>query len=210
MTETDKRTFLLQYIVKREKEKLSSASDLVPLDFLTSNIRDIDLKRIKFLNLHINRASTVSKFNLLMKDIDIAIRLEAGVFEYTLIYSNMKNYMKNMMLPIYHDKTYDLLLNMDPRSELENTKLKQALTDGKLDPQTLAFLRPQELHPARWEDLIKKHNLREEQKNKVATTDLYQCWKCKERKCRAVQLQLRSSDVGPRKPMNISLLRASR
>lgn len=184
----------LRFITENAELERDSPSDVDKLHFITENIKDVNKNKISFLNQQINRAETISKFASLLKDIDNAIKIEASIFEFTLVYSSMKNYIKSMMVAIYHDKSYDLFENLNPNSPVENKTLRKALSTNTINPQIIAFLRPQDLHPKRWEELIKKNNLREEHKSKRATTDLYQCWKCKERRCRTVQLQLRSAD----------------
>lgn len=190
---------LIDSILKNDKHNSIYASDIDNIDFITENIKIINEKQIKYLNKCINRAEFIGKFASLLKNIDIAVRIEAGIFEFALVYSCMKSYIKTMIPAVYRDKAYDLLENINPSNELQNNTLLKSIKENNINPQMLAFLRPQDLHPERWQELIKKNKLREEQKNKRATTDLYQCWKCKERRCRTVQLQLRSAD----EPMTI-------
>ena len=43
-------------------------------------------------------------------------------------------------------------------------------------------------------EIIRKNKLRAEKRENIAVTDLYQCYKCKGRRCRMMELQTRSSD----------------
>lgn len=171
-----------------------SNNDFIKLDFLTDNIKCVSDKHIKFLNDNINRTSIISKFAGVLKDIDAAIKIEFGIYEYTLVYTTMKNILPTLMPAIYNDKSNELLLNLDPNSILLNKTLKRSIDENKINPQMIAFLKPQDLHPEQWDDLIRKNKLREEKKENIAVTDLYQCSKCKERRCRMVELQTRGSD----------------
>lgn len=173
---------------------LKSASCVKNIEFLTDSIKKISNKRILFLNKIVNREETIIKFNKLIKNMDIAISLEAGVYEFTLVYGLTKNLMGNLLSAIYHDKVYDLLSNLDENSPLKNNFLKKKLLNNELNPQHVAFLPPQEIHPEQWKDLKRKVQLKEDKKKNMATTDLYQCVKCKERKCQVMQIQTRGAD----------------
>ena len=175
-------------------EQSKYASNIDKIEFMTENIKTISSKKMEFLETHIDRPSTISKMATLLKDIDTAFRIEAGVFEFTLVYCATRNYFTRLMPAIYNDKIYELTQNLDANNLVGNKTLVNAIHEGKIDPQTVAFLKPQELHPQRWEALVKKANLREEKKKNMAVTDLYQCWKCKERRCRVMEIQTRSSD----------------
>lgn len=184
----------LQLIDNIIENKSTYANDFDKIKFMTDNMKTIPVAKIMFLETNVNRADTISKIAKLLKDIDTAFRIEAGVFEFTLVYSSTRNYILNIMPSIYNDKIFDLMQNLNPNNPVQNKTLAKAISDGTINAQTVAFLRPQDLHPERWAELIKKSNLREEKKKNMAVTDLYQCWKCKERRCTVMELQTRSSD----------------
>lgn len=164
------------------------------LKYLTSNIQAVDKSKISYLANNIDRINSISRFSLLLKNIDAAIKLEAGTFEFTLVYSTTKNYINTIIPSIYNDKINDILRNLDKNNSVGNSTLFNALRFDKIDPQKVAFMSPQDLHPDRWHTLIKKNKLREDKKKNMATTDIYECYKCKESRCSMVELQLRSAD----------------
>jgi len=176
------------------ENKIKYANESDKIEFITDNIKGVSSTKIYFLESKINRGEAISKFALLLKDIDLALKLEAGVFEFTLVYANTRNYLQELMSAIYNDKIYELIQNLDDSNSLQNKTLTKALLDGSILAQSVAFLRPQDLHPDRWNYLIKKANLKEEKKKNMAVTDLYQCWKCKERRCRVSESQTRGAD----------------
>ena len=176
------------------KEKTQFASEVDKIDFLTDNVKKINIKKINLLETLVDRPSTIGKFALLLKDIDCALKIESGIFEFTLIYVTNKNFSNKIMPAIYYDKVRDLIVNLDENTSLENKYIRKAVLNNKINPQIIAFLTPQDLHPERWKDLIRKKNLREEKKKNIACTDLYQCYKCKSRRCRMHELQTRASD----------------
>lgn len=182
-------------IIKQIREnKIKYASQIESIDYLTDNIKKINANKILYLNDTIDRSQIVNKFTSILKNIEVAIKLEAGIFEFTLVYCTIKNYMTKLLPSVYNDKVLDLLANLDDNNSVANKTLKYSILNGNIDPQTVPFLKPQDLHPERWETIIKKQNLREEKKKNIATTDLYQCWKCKGRRCKMLELQTRSAD----------------
>ena len=187
----DKKSF---DVLKIDEDNNKAEDNLIKLEFLTDNVKSVGDKRKKFLNRFVDRNETIAKIANLLKDIDAAIKIEFGVYEYTLVYVTMKNIIIDLMPAIYNDKINDLLLNLDDKSAIENKTLKKSIEKNEINPQLLAFLKPQDLHPERWKDLIRKNNLREEKKKNIAVTDLYQCNKCKERRCRMMEIQTRGSD----------------
>jgi len=164
------------------------------IKYITSNILHVNKSKIAYLADNIDRINTISQITYSLKNIEAAIKIEAGIFEFTLVYSLTKNYINTILPSIYNDKVYDILKNLDSTNSVANLTLKDAINTGSLDPQKIAFLSPQELHPDRWDLLIRKNKLREEKKRNMAVTDIYQCFRCKGRRCSMIELQLRSAD----------------
>ena len=175
-----------------DKCKYASYSDKIL--FMTHNIKNIPVSKIILLENNISRTETMTKIAKLIKDIDAAVRIESGIFEFTLVYCSMKNYIDSMLTAVYNDKVFDILQNLDPNNVVQNKTLCNAIYDGVMNPQTIAFLRPRDLHPERWDSLVKKAELKEYKRNNMAVTDVYKCWKCGERRCKVMQLQTRGAD----------------
>jgi len=66
--------------------------------------------------------------------------------------------------------------------------------NSKTSAQEIAFLQPHEIHPTRWDELVKKKALIEYKKTHMAATDLYTCRKCKAKRHHVTQAQTRSAD----------------
>ncbi|QKF93806.1 zinc finger TFIIS-type protein [Fadolivirus algeromassiliense] len=184
----------LNIIANIEEDKIKYASEVIKIDFVTDYIKTVNARKISYLNEHVNRFDTISKFSALLKDIESGIKIEAGIFEFTLVYCATNNYILQMISAVYNEKVYDLLQNLKSCGPIDNTFVLNAINNNTINPQLLAFMKPHELNPDRWADIIKKNVMREEKKKNMAVTDLYQCWKCKERKCRVMEMQTRSSD----------------
>lgn len=182
------------FIQEMENDQINYANDINKLEYLSGQIKKIDKEYILSLDKAVDRAGTIAKFVNILKDIDTSIKIEAGIFEFTIIYTYTKNYIMTIMPSIYNDKVYDILCNLDPKDPVDNKTLLKDIKSNKINPQIIAFLRPQDIHPERWKEVISKINLKEEKKKNMATTDLYQCYKCKERKCSMIELQLRGLD----------------
>src|SRR5436190_21305722 len=99
--QNDNKEITLQNIFN---EKIKYASQIECIDFLTENIKKINMKKIIFLNKNIDRAKIINKFADILKNIDNAIKIEASIFEFTLVYVNTKNYITRLMPAIYNDK----------------------------------------------------------------------------------------------------------
>ena len=132
---------------------------------------------------------------------DIGEMIEGGLFEFTLLkMSEDANSTMEFLDIIYRDKLRDLISNLNPDfPRVENKTLLPSVLDGKIDPYYLAFMRPEQLHPQRWLPEITKRKTIEEYGSNMKVTDLYTCYKCKNKKCITTQLQTRSAD----EPMTI-------
>ena len=163
--------------------------------FITEHSRDIDPRLIKYAKKEINRAESVLKINELLIDLRLSIGIEKGIFEFSLLHVYMNSLNTPFIGAVYRDKLFDILVNLDTNNkQVNNRNLKANIIEGKIKPEVVAFMSPEQLHPKRWSELILKIKNREDKENNMATTDLYKCKKCKERKCKVTQLQTRSSD----------------
>lgn len=186
-------------IIRKIKEKQlinlkEYASHIKSIPFLTTHIDSIDTEKIILLRKYINRDLVIYTFAQILQDITSAILLEAGIYEYTLVTGTMRNHIDSILPNIYESKFDDILQNINENTDLNNHTLRKAIRNRTINAQQVAFMSPQDLHPDRWELLVQKHKRKEENKKNIAVTDLYQCRKCKERKCRMIELQTRSSD----------------
>lgn len=162
--------------------------DKIP--YLTKEVKKIPVKKIIYLNANADRQKTILHFGEFFKCMKIGMYIESGIFEFTLIYSVSKDYVESIFTAVYNDKVNELTGDLKKYGD----KLFDDIVEDKVKPQKLAFLKPYELYPEIWEEILKKNKLREEKKKNIAVTDLYQCWKCKERKCTIRESQTRGCD----------------
>ena len=176
-------------------ESMESSSNFKKIDYFTPEGKKCSKELKNFLSDSIKRDQIILQISNIVKDLDIAFEIEAGIFEFTLVYCILKNVSEDLFPAVYNDKFNDVKLNLDPKSHLKNGTLLKRIQNGKIKPQEIAFLDPKELHPPNWEKYNQKKELIDYKKNNLAATDLYQCYKCKERKCQVMQLQTRCADL---------------
>lgn len=175
-------------------KKYNSASSVTTLNYLTDTAKNINIENKKLLSTQINRNVAINKLNCLLNDIDAAIAIEAGIYEFVLLYVLDNNYITDIYSSIYAHKLNDIISNFDESLATYNLPLIKKIKSGNFKTQELAFMTPQEINPQNWDLLIKKKELRDYKRNNIAATDLYKCYKCNERKCQVVQIQTRSAD----------------
>jgi len=98
---------------------------------------------------------------------------------------------------IYVEISRKIIDNLNPNSYIKNDYLLNAVKKGNIKPNELVNLSPQELFPSKWKELMDKKQMQDELKYNVkeqATTDEYQCGRCRARECTYFELQTRSAD----------------
>lgn len=163
-------------------------------EFITENSKDINNRDILYAYKTIERPKAVIKLNNLLKDIKTAERIEQGIFEFALVMMMMYNLDKYSISGLYYDKLSDLLINLDPNSYVHNNVLRSSLDKKKLNPQLIAFLSPDQLHPESFAAIISKIRFRENAEDNMAVSDAHECPNCHERKSKVSSLQLRGAD----------------
>ena len=136
-----------------------------------------------------DRENNVKKISDLI-DKNIARKIEESIYLFAV------NYSKEAEIPfltdsIYSDKfieIFNLLINK------KSDFLIKALEKGKIDVTKIAYMRPDELNPDKYETILKKKDTEDFKKKNQATSSSFKCPKCKERKATIIQKQTRSAD----------------
>jgi DNA-directed RNA polymerase subunit M/transcription elongation factor TFIIS len=163
-------------------------------NFITETSKNINNKLIIYAEKIIERGKYVIELSDILNNLQMAIDLELGIFEYALIHVTVDQLIKELVLPIYLDKFNEICLNLREESYIKNKTLKPSILSKKIGAKYIAFMTPEQLHPEKWTDIINKRQYRIDKEQNLATTDLYKCYKCGERKCKVAQFQTRSSD----------------
>jgi DNA-directed RNA polymerase subunit M/transcription elongation factor TFIIS len=163
-------------------------------NFITENSVDIKDSYIQYAESILDRAKYQMEINKIIQNIDIAIKIELSIFEYCLIYCLNNGYEQKFIKPIYNDKVYNIISNLDQTHIINNQTFKNDILNGKINPSYVAFMSPSQLHPTQWQYWVKKKEYKEWRENSIAYSDAYKCFKCGESKCKISQAQTRSAD----------------
>lgn len=136
-----------------------------------------------------DRENNVKKISELLEK-GIAHKIEDSVHSFAVEYTK-ETEMPFLLESIYSDKfteIFNLLVNKKSKF------LINALELGKIDPTKIAYMRPDELNPDKYEKIIQKKETEDYKKKNVATSSAYKCPKCGERKISITQKQTRAAD----------------
>jgi len=126
-------------------------------------------------------------------------KIEAGIFKYT----NKMCTKKLCFQAVYTGKLRDIIANMDPKSTIGNVNFVKNIANGTLmyndakleNYEDIAFMKPDELFPEKWESELNRKKIKEDKLKNIATSDAYQCRRCKKNRASvSPPIQLRSSD----------------
>ncbi len=181
-------------IIDLDKVDYTSPYNHTKYDFITENSVDIKDYWIQHAEKEIPRSEYQVKLINTLMDVDIALKIELSIFEYALIYCQNNKYGIQFIKPVYDDKFNTIMTNIEDIPGINNHTFKKDLTEGKINPKYVAFLSPAQIHPVKWQYLIKKREYIEQRENNISYSDAYKCYKCGESKCKISQAQTRSAD----------------
>jgi transcription elongation factor S-II len=168
--------------------------DLLKYKCITEDGKKIPKSVIMYARSTIKSNQYVIKLNRLLKDIELSIAIEEGIFEFAMLHAMGNGLQNHFMIANYEDRFNEIMLNLDSASYLENRTLLPALKKKKIRPQFVAFLYREQMHPARWLLQLEKRQKKLDAENNIPTTDIYKCYECGERKAKLTEFQLRGAD----------------
>ena len=125
----------------------------------------------------------------------LATNLERGIYNFIVRKATSENIVKKWSNPffvqVYLDHARSVFIN------LKSPKLLAAVRTQTIKAQDLPFMTHQELCPDKWAQLIEEKRVRDKNKYEIkveASTDNFQCHKCRSRECTYYQMQTRSAD----------------
>jgi DNA-directed RNA polymerase subunit M/transcription elongation factor TFIIS len=123
----------------------------------------------------------------------IAKDIENSIYKYSKEYAEIQD-TPYLLEQIYDDKANQILCQI---LNQESNYLTKALKDKKIDGSNIAFMKPEELDPEKYESIIKKREMEEYKKNNTSGTSAFTCVKCKKSRCQVSQKQTRAGDEPP-------------
>lgn len=159
-------------------------------------------QHIPFVNDVVVSSDKLSKFNKVINrikgyqeifeavdlDFDKAVLMESGIFEFTLIYSTTNNLDEEFIESVYENKCREMT------RLLKESEIRNDVMNGTIDIQTVPLMHYTKYNENKWKPVISKIELKEYKRHNIASTDVYKCGKCKERKCKVIQMQTRGAD----------------
>lgn len=149
------------------------------------------------------REKMIDKFLMLVDgDYRIAKNIEISCYNATIAFADEKGFIKKWDNTIFRNsyiqQCISIFTNLDPSSYVKNDKLIERIKSGSVSPYKVGGLRPHELFPEHWENIInskqKKDKMAYEIRTEHMVKGLYKCGKCKNDRITYYQLQTRSAD----------------
>lgn len=133
------------------------------------------------------------------------VEIEKGIYNWSIMFADRKSITKSWNDPrfinAYVNKARSILTLLADDSYINTDSSFKTITsqikDGDLKPYDMAFMKPYELVPSKWEEYIDRKHKKDDNicnSRQIAKTDLFKCGKCKKRECSYYELQVRSAD----------------
>jgi transcription elongation factor S-II len=117
-------------------------------------------------------------------------KVEESINKFSENYANA-NDTPYLIEQIYQTKFEEILKLIIDK---ENPFILNSIKENKIDLSQIAFMKPDELNPEKYDKIMKKKSQEEYKKNNQATSNVFECKKCKNRKCQVTQRQTRAAD----------------
>jgi len=124
----------------------------------------------------------------------LASLVEESIFNFTKEYTETNDTPSFLNQSIYDTKSNDII------NEIINKKseyLLNAIKNQTIKVIEIAFMKPEELNPDKYENIVKKKEMEEYKKNNKVGSSAFTCTKCKKSKCSVSQKQTRAGDEPP-------------
>jgi transcription elongation factor S-II len=122
-----------------------------------------------------------------------AKEVESSIFSFSNEYAetNQTPYLIQSIYDTKSDEIISLLSNKD------SEYLRTAIKENKIELKKIAFMKPEDLNPEKYEHIIKKREMEEYKKNNEVGSTIFTCVKCKKARCKVTQKQVRAGDEPP-------------
>ena len=121
---------------------------------------------------------------------DNAKDIEESIYKFSQNYAD-DNGTPFLLENIYDSKSDEILCILSNKNLMY---IVQAIKKGNIDPKKIAFMKPADLNPEKFKDIIKKKQVEEMRIEDKGSTSTFKCEKCKKNKCSVVEKQIRAGD----------------
>lgn len=135
-------------------------------------------------------------FTNVFQDEKLGKNIEVGIYNYTIQEAQFRQIIKKWNNPqfcdIYSARLKSMMYNIQ-----HNSEFREQIAQHQITPVQLTHLSHQEIAPLHWKDKIEMKIKRDRSRfstNIEASTDMFQCRKCKSKKCTYYEMQTRSAD----------------
>jgi len=175
-------------ITNLEKKIIRSSLEINKINYNSLNVYR---KEVSYKNKDekIDRQKNINKLSEVL-DEKYSKKIEESIYNFSKEYTE-DNETPFLLESVYSDKfneIFNLLINQ------KSVYLIDAIKTDKIDSSKIAMMRPDELNPDKYEKINKKKEIEEHKKSNQATSSVFKCPKCKERKSVITQKQTRSAD----------------
>ncbi len=149
------------------------------------------------------RELAIEKLNEYLEEVETCKRIEDSIYKYTMEKAKERciqmDIEDSFFRRIYVNKLHQIYLNLKPDSGLDNKYFVDRILNDEINPDKIAQMSPQQIHPEHWHILLQRQTAAEqlaESSGSGTLTDEFTCGRCKGTKTRYQMIQDRSADEG--------------
>lgn len=124
---------------------------------------------------------------------EYAKKTELGIYHYAKQYCESQGECTVLAKSIYKLKANDIIFNIKDDNPTMANRI-ESIKNGKYNAYNLAYLRPEELNPDPWEEIINRRDKTEYTLNHLSTVTWKKCRDCKTDQYKHWKEQTRSAD----------------